>query len=258
MRALRINAIADEIEQLEAIAQSLDAAAIDIPKLRRQTLQILPIFANVLETVGSERGAQMVVAGAVAELVSLGGWPAVTAYTLSMAAWHGKEAFIEAVRATAAQTKRRNTKSKRKSLHEGQEHDICPFCATVLSSDHGASPLQGDLRGNVAVGSYPDSSAALESGCCSGHDCSASKWMSRIYHRERPTPPSGLERWSLATASCWLRPSGRGSRQWARLARNPCRRGGAWRRSGDRCLSAFLEDIFVLTVPDGQGSLAAP
>jgi DNA-binding response OmpR family regulator len=119
MRALRINAIADEIEQLETIAQSLDAAAIDIPKLRRQTLQILPIFANVLETVGSERGAQMVVAGAVAGLVSLGGWPAVTAYTLSMAAWHGKEAFIEAVRATAAQTRRRNTKSKRKSLHEG-------------------------------------------------------------------------------------------------------------------------------------------
>jgi hypothetical protein len=57
----------------------------------------LPIISEIFDVVGSQRGAEMMVAGAVGGVIGLGGWPAVTAYGLSMAAWMGKDVFLKSI-----------------------------------------------------------------------------------------------------------------------------------------------------------------
>lgn len=101
LRSLRINSIGDQLERLEVIAGEMAELANgqpNLPQVRAETIRVLPVLGQIYDLLGSERGAQMLVSGAVAGLLSLGGWPAVTAYSLSMAAWLGKDAFIEAVK----------------------------------------------------------------------------------------------------------------------------------------------------------------
>jgi hypothetical protein len=71
---------------------------------------------SIFDQLGSERGAQILISGAVAGLVGAVGWSAEATYLLSLAAWSGKDAFQEAVRAIMSQRPppKRRTKSAQK------------------------------------------------------------------------------------------------------------------------------------------------
>jgi hypothetical protein len=67
---------------------------LDVQKPATATLRILQ---GLFDKLGSSRGAEVVVSGAVAGIVAVGGWPGVTAYGLTMAAWMGKDTFEKAI-----------------------------------------------------------------------------------------------------------------------------------------------------------------
>lgn len=99
LRALRINSLADYISDLEEIGNDLekihnDKNADPEPIIRRALIALGGIF----DAIGSERGAQIIVSGAVAGIVGVAGGSASLAYALTMAAWMGRDAYLEAVR----------------------------------------------------------------------------------------------------------------------------------------------------------------
>jgi CheY-like chemotaxis protein len=108
LEALRINSAEPLISEVRALGQELRGAAVPLSAdgnssvsqlmVRTEAHRSLGLLGGIYDAVGSTRGGEMIVAGAVTGLVGLGGWPTVTAYGLSLAAWMGKDAFIEAVR----------------------------------------------------------------------------------------------------------------------------------------------------------------
>ncbi|MEM8795521.1 MAG: hypothetical protein AAGE61_08140 [Pseudomonadota bacterium] len=99
IRGLRINTTSEIVEELDEIAEELLGEIGNETRIAELSDKILLVFGRVFDALDSQDGAKILVAGAVAGLVGLGGWTAVTVYTLTMAAWQGKQAFIEAVKA---------------------------------------------------------------------------------------------------------------------------------------------------------------
>lgn len=95
---LRLNSTAKYVEQLYRISRSLRDSKDTPVVVEKAVKQTLPILANFYETIGSGTAAQVIVSGAVAGLVSIGGWPTVAAYTLTLAVWQGKDVFKEALK----------------------------------------------------------------------------------------------------------------------------------------------------------------
>ncbi len=102
LRDLRINSIHEEIADLERICLELDMSSSANPPDKSILDKLLPIFERLFDELGSERGAQVIISGAVAGLVSLAGVPALAAYSLTLAVWQGKDAFIAAAKAIAS------------------------------------------------------------------------------------------------------------------------------------------------------------
>jgi DNA-binding response OmpR family regulator len=107
IEALRINSLAGHVDGLRGLSEEIKISigrraqtGRSPPKseVRAQAGRALPILAHIYNILGTERGAQTIISGAVAGIVSIGGWPAVTVYGLSMAAWMGKDAFATALR----------------------------------------------------------------------------------------------------------------------------------------------------------------
>ena len=102
--ALRLNDTFEEIEKLDAISNDLKEVANKVEPnngteldVREPAAAALKVLSGLFDKLGSSRGAEVIVAGAVAGVVAVGGWPAVTAYSLTMAAWMGKETFEKAI-----------------------------------------------------------------------------------------------------------------------------------------------------------------
>jgi shikimate 5-dehydrogenase len=53
--------------------------------------------ANLFDALGTEQGAQVIIAGAAAGILGAGGWSSAVIFGLTLAAWKGKDAFMAAL-----------------------------------------------------------------------------------------------------------------------------------------------------------------
>jgi hypothetical protein len=100
---LRINSISPFIEELKNIGiffENIGAPTDDFDQEDANDIatRALTALGNILDVVGSKTTVQMIVAGAITGILGTIGWPAVTAYGLSLAAWQGKDAFMAALK----------------------------------------------------------------------------------------------------------------------------------------------------------------
>jgi hypothetical protein len=97
--SLRINSVSEQTQQLRIISREIRGLPDDTGALRDLAARALPILTYLFDALGTERGAQVIIAGAAAGILGAGGWPSVAIYGLTLAAWQGKEAFITALKA---------------------------------------------------------------------------------------------------------------------------------------------------------------
>jgi hypothetical protein len=94
LRALRINSISESVQELETIADELKKS--DKPsELRKTADKALKILHSLMDQLGTEKGAQLIVAGAIAFIVGGTGAAGATAYGAGLAFWFGKDAFTK-------------------------------------------------------------------------------------------------------------------------------------------------------------------
>jgi hypothetical protein len=107
LKSFGINSISEQISTLEDIGNALQRLADDgnrdMTSFQPMARRALTALAGIFDVIGSERGAQILVSGAVAGLVGVIGWPAEVAYGLTLAAWTGKDALLKAVERTGLQ-----------------------------------------------------------------------------------------------------------------------------------------------------------
>jgi hypothetical protein len=96
---LRINSAGEQVQELRAISQEIRGLPDDTSALKDVAARALPILTHLFDALGTERGAQVIIAGATAGILAAGGWSSVAVYGLTLAAWQGKEAFIAALKA---------------------------------------------------------------------------------------------------------------------------------------------------------------
>jgi hypothetical protein len=94
---LRINSLQQHAEELEQISSELESDKESTKGVPEAAEKALKVLTRLLDALGSKRGAQILVAGSVAGILSIGGWRAVSVYALTLAAWQGKEAFLKAL-----------------------------------------------------------------------------------------------------------------------------------------------------------------
>jgi hypothetical protein len=83
------------VQQLRDISQEI--RALTDPSLKDAATRAMLVLTHLFDALGTQQGAQVVIAGAVAGILGAVGWPAVTAYGLSLAVWQGKDAFMAAL-----------------------------------------------------------------------------------------------------------------------------------------------------------------
>jgi len=94
---LRINSAQEHVEELHRISNELDSdkdSTKGVPEAAEKALRVL---TRLLDVLGTRRGAEIILAGSVAGLLSIGGWQAVSVYALTLAAFKGKDAFLKAL-----------------------------------------------------------------------------------------------------------------------------------------------------------------
>jgi hypothetical protein len=97
LASLRINSISDQVDQLRQISQEIRAEGNDIPSLRDVAARALPILLQLFDALGTQEGARIIISGATTGILGAGGWPSAVIFTVAMAAWHGKDAFMAAL-----------------------------------------------------------------------------------------------------------------------------------------------------------------
>jgi hypothetical protein len=97
--SLRINSISEHVQELREISREIREVSGDngTPSLKDITLRALPILTHLFDALGTQQGAEVIIAGAVAGILGAGGWPSVAIYGLTLAAWKGKDAFMAAL-----------------------------------------------------------------------------------------------------------------------------------------------------------------
>jgi hypothetical protein len=98
---LRINSLSEYIEGLREISRELrhvdSRNTSDLAAVRGLATKALALLSRLFDALGSKQGSQIIIAGAVAGIVGLGGWPTVSAYSLTLAVWQGPAAFKAAL-----------------------------------------------------------------------------------------------------------------------------------------------------------------
>lgn len=96
---LRINSVGDAIAELRAIADELkDAPDERTPSaLNLAGNAVLKVLLRILEQLATVKGSRFAISGAISLVLGGSGWPAVTAMTVALAYWEGKEAFLKAI-----------------------------------------------------------------------------------------------------------------------------------------------------------------
>jgi hypothetical protein len=112
--SLRINSVSEHVHQLRELSQNIRELSDnnDTSSLKDVAARALPILTHLFDALGTQQGAQVIIAGAVAGILGAGGWPSVAIYGLTLAAWKGKDAFM------AALGKRQKSRSSRRCSHE--------------------------------------------------------------------------------------------------------------------------------------------
>jgi hypothetical protein len=97
--SLRLNSASVHVEQLRKISQEIRELSDgnDTPPLKDVAARTLPILTHLFDALGTQQGAQVIIAGAVTGILGAGGWPSVAIYGLTLAAWKGKDAFMAAL-----------------------------------------------------------------------------------------------------------------------------------------------------------------
>jgi hypothetical protein len=94
---LRINSASDHVQRLREIGRDIRDLSDEVSSFKDVAARVLPVLSSLFEALGTQQGAQVIVAGAVAGVLGAGGWPSVAIYGLTLAAWKGKDAFIAAL-----------------------------------------------------------------------------------------------------------------------------------------------------------------
>jgi hypothetical protein len=104
---LRINSLAEYVQQLNQIGQEVRAVEGDSPQpeTSRLTARVLHILLQIDQVLGSSKLAKLVLSGALAGLVTGGGLGSAAVFTLSLAVWDGPAAFKAAIEAWSKQSK---------------------------------------------------------------------------------------------------------------------------------------------------------
>lgn len=105
LEALRLNSTDQVIVELRALSEILrgvselaDAEAKpDNPD--EVVRKFLIMLGDLFEAVGTKRGAEVIIAGGVAGVLGIIGWPAVTAFGLAAAAYKGRDVYMAALQA---------------------------------------------------------------------------------------------------------------------------------------------------------------
>jgi hypothetical protein len=99
---LRINSVSEQIDQLRAISKELrgllPTQRAGTPKLNEAALRSLPVIGKIYDEANTKTAARIIISGSVAGILSLTGADPTIVWTLSMAAFHGPEAFRNALR----------------------------------------------------------------------------------------------------------------------------------------------------------------
>jgi hypothetical protein len=94
---LRINSLQQHVEELEQISVDLETDSISSKGVPEAAEKALKIIARLLDVLGSRKGAEIIIAGSMAGILSLGGWQAASVYLLTLASLKGKDAFLKAL-----------------------------------------------------------------------------------------------------------------------------------------------------------------
>lgn len=99
LQLLRINSLSEHISTLESISEELIATSASNNRDHLESLvwKALTALGGVFDALGSEKGAPIVVSGMIAGLLSLVGGAPTLIFSLSMASWMGKDAFLQAL-----------------------------------------------------------------------------------------------------------------------------------------------------------------
>jgi hypothetical protein len=94
---LRINSLGDYVQELRGIGQQIRELPDEAGGLNELSVRALRIVANLFDALGTEQGAQVIIAGAAAGILGAGGWSSAVIFGLTLAAWKGKDAFMAAL-----------------------------------------------------------------------------------------------------------------------------------------------------------------
>jgi hypothetical protein len=116
LRNLRMNSLADAIDDLESIATELKDPLQPHPpsELKQVAARVMEIFTRISGQLANTRGSRIALSGAVGLILGGSGWPAVTAMAISLAYWDGRDTFLKAVSSIWGKTKSKATKSKKR------------------------------------------------------------------------------------------------------------------------------------------------
>ena len=95
---LRINSVAEHVEQLRSISEELrQQQGVSTEELHAVTKRTISVLAEIDAAISSSKLAKLIVSGALAALVTSGGIGAAAVFSLSMAVWQGPGFFKQAV-----------------------------------------------------------------------------------------------------------------------------------------------------------------
>jgi hypothetical protein len=112
---LRINSATEYVEQLRTIATEAKNLPDNEAAIRAIAGKVLSILSRLLDTLGTNEGAQILIAGAVTGILGAGGWPSAIIFGLSLAVWQGKEAFLAALGQIPKTSGKKTSKRRKKS-----------------------------------------------------------------------------------------------------------------------------------------------
>jgi hypothetical protein len=113
--AFRINAAGEVVSELNQLADELLAdGSHESGKLfdvRHEAKKALTAVANLYDHLDNSNMARVIVCGAVTAVIADVGWSAVACQTIQLASWHGKDAFLGAVKMLPSLAGRRSKKA---------------------------------------------------------------------------------------------------------------------------------------------------
>lgn len=105
--AMRINSTGEAIEEMRHVSRSIrlkyaereDGAIVEANELNNTVVKILTQLAKLYDVIENSKLAAIVISGATTTLMGATGLTATINLSVMLAAWYGKDAFLEAIQA---------------------------------------------------------------------------------------------------------------------------------------------------------------